>query len=200
VSISEVGTHAYDPQIMLYNPGGKLWANTYDAYNAKLEITNAAAGPWIVKVSVWQSGAGGSYKLTVITLPGPAALSSYTSGDDMLPGATYSGSIYRGDVRVYTFDGVAGKGHTATLKVTLNSRTFDTQIRVFRPGGSEYGGTYGASYTYNVGLVSVSGTYTVLVYRWGAGDTTDSYSISVSGNGVGTPPTPQPVDSLGTRG
>jgi hypothetical protein len=189
VSISEVGAHAYDPEIMLYNPAGEDSANTYDAYNANLKITKAAVGTSTVKVSVWQAGAGGSYKLTVITIPDP-----YGSAGSILmsPGTAYRGSISRGDVAVFMFDSVEGKGHTATLTITRNSGTFDEAIRIFRPDGSEYGGTYDPSFTYPVVLTPDGGTYTVLVYRWGSGDGTDSYSISVSGNGVAVPVEPPP--------
>jgi RHS repeat-associated protein len=183
VSVSEVGTHSYEPHIELDDPSMVNQASTFDSYFTNIRYYNATAGTWTVKVSAWGGGAGGSYKLTVITIPGAYSVASGNAGGAMYPGETYAGSIYRGDVDIYTFNAVAGVLHDATLTVDITGGAWDAAIRVFYPDGSDFGGGAGnVNYQYTVNLPTVSGPYTVVVYKWSGADATDSYSLSVSGN------------------
>ncbi len=208
VSVAQIGAWTFDPVAILYDPNGTGRATaTLHAY-ANTEYVNAAAGSWTVKVSVWQATAGGDYSLTVVTIPGPFVVADGHAGGAMYPEVTYPGSIYRGDVDIFTFTGVAGVGNKATLTVDITGGAWDPAIRVYRPDGSVYGGDFDhTNYTYDVSLdpriqpvPGMNGTYTVLVYKWIGDDVTGSYSISVSGSGVGTPPNDATTDGKGLGG
>src|ERR1700687_3731514 len=101
VSISETGFHdpSFSPTISISGPGGIAKNSIGRPLYARLEQTNAAAGPWTVKVSRGDEGgdSGGTYALTLVQVP---VATGGTLGSAISIGGSTSGSITRGGVEV----------------------------------------------------------------------------------------------------
>jgi RHS repeat-associated protein len=189
-SVELTGTHTYDAELQVWDPSNVNVSNTTAFYNSMIKRVGAASGQWTLKVNIYH-GTGSqhiTYALTVIRIPGAAAISAGNAGGWLSPSATATpGTMYRGELNVYNFTAVHGSGsNTATITLTRSSGSFETEIRVIRPDGSDWGGNFGINYSVNITSVA-SGNYTVVVYRHGDGDTTDGYTIAASGAGVGMP-------------
>lgn len=177
VSISEVGPNTdLWPRIDLVRPDGSFGGNEWGDLHAKLQGTANQSGTWTVKVSYHAHSAttpSGSYSLTLVKVPG-------APGREMYPGTTYSGSITRGTLEVWTFYTLGPV--TLNLSATDGSG-FQSWAQVYRPNGTGAGGTRTTtSSTLQVTVSSATaGLYTVLVSKRDANDVTGSYSLSVSG-------------------
>jgi hypothetical protein len=183
VSVSETGTHdaTFAPGIDLVPPAGN-GDGIGNGLHAKLQEINAAAGPWAVKVSrADESGSttGGTYALTLIQVPGTISPSGGVVKGAMSPGGTYSGSITRGNIDVYTFTGVAGQTGALTLNAT-GGNAFSPEISVFTPTGASVGGIECVASCSQDVSITAAGTWTVLVDRQDNKDVSGTYTLSLN--------------------
>jgi len=182
VSVGETGPHdaTFMPRIDLVAPGGIDGPGIWAPLHARLVETNAAEGTWSVKVSRAEAGGttGGTYALTLIELPGALPPSGGIAGGAMSTGAN-SGSNVRGQVDVWTFDGVAGQTKTLTLSQTGGAGFFP-EINVFAPTGNDAGGLDCVTSCSLDVSIKTSGVYTVLAWRKDSADATGKYTLSVN--------------------
>jgi hypothetical protein len=177
VSLSETGTHdaRFAPQLDLMRPDGGFGPTHGQQLYTRVEQDAAAAGPWTVNVTRTGGGqSGGGYALKLIQIPG-------ATGTAMTAGQTYSGSITRGGVDVYTFIGTAGRTATVTLTKT-GDNGFLPEMTAFSPKGAAVAGCSGPDNCTQDFAISTAGTWTVLVWKDDPNDITGTYNVSVSGN------------------
>ncbi len=170
----------------LYNPSGTHIGTSFNHYAYFIRETGVANGQWTVKISVHGSVGTVSYKLTVAMLPGTPGIAGSNAGGSLTPGIAVPGSIYRGDLNVFTFTGVGGALNKALLTIAGSSGVADTEFYMFKPDSTGLATSFGKNYTDNVSTAT-SGTYTIFLYSHAAGDYTLPYNLSVSGTGVAMP-------------
>jgi len=175
-TVSETGPDdaTFVPVIDLVAPGGALGGGSGHPLYARLEQSNAAAGPWTAKVSRGNQGTtGGTYALTIMQVPGASAAVALS------PGSPSSGSNTRGQVDVFTFTGVAGQTKTLTLSPT-GGDGFIPQVSVYTPAGVS-AGMFGCSETCSRDIpITTDGTFTVLAWKQDNNDVTGAYTLSVN--------------------
>ena len=124
-----------------------------------LSATATVAGTYRVKTSSVNDKLG-DYRITVVSAPGPLALSDENAA--LTSGQTVEGSIPIGDLDVFTIEAKAG----AAIRVGIGSTdgTFDSRIQVIDPTGVSIGNRS----VVNSGVqlrtnATVDGTYTIIV-------------------------------------
>ncbi len=187
VNIGRVGAGPTpDFRLDLYNPSGTDVVGSYNHYSFMARELTVANGTWKVKISVWGGSGTVSYQVNVATLPGTPGIASSNAGGSLTPGVAVPGSIYRGDLNIFTFTGVGGATNKATLTIAGSSGVADTELFVFKPDGTSLSGNSGKNYTFSP-TIATSGTYTVFLFQLVDGDNTLPYNITVSGAGAGMP-------------
>ena len=124
-----------------------------------LSATATVAGTYRVKTSSVNDKLG-DYRITVVSAPGPLALSDENAA--LTSGQTVEGSIPIGDLDVFTIEAKAG----AAIRVGIGSTdgTFDSRIQLIDPTGASIGNRS----VVNSGVqlrtnATVDGTYTIIV-------------------------------------
>src|SRR5262249_43410799 len=108
----------------------------------------------------------GSYLLTLVKTPGAFVVHADDQGGAMTNGANHAGSVYIGDLDVWTFTASQGDFITLSLGEVLQSQIdagFDPWIRLIDPTGTLVTQAVGLLSAQIATKATFSGTYTVLV-------------------------------------
>src|SRR5262245_16727395 len=108
----------------------------------------------------------GSYLLTLVKTPGAFVVHADDQGGPMTNGANHAGSVYIGDLDVWTFTASQGDFITLSLGEVLQSQIdpgFDPWIRLIDPTGTLVTQAVGLLSAQIATKATFSGTYTVLV-------------------------------------
>lgn len=181
-SIAETGTlTSFNPRFNLKRPSGVSGGAAYGQFYANYRILNAAGGTWTVEVDRQDSTSnGGNYELMIMKLPSPYSLSGSNTGGPLYPGISTSGSIYRGDVDVYTF--VGGPTTPATVTLTVTGGTgFKPQAWFYNAAGGHKGGvTTTTSRSQTIASIVQDSTYYITVFKDDNNDVNGSYTLSIN--------------------
>ncbi|MFN3828413.1 MAG: DUF6531 domain-containing protein [Micavibrio sp.] len=193
VSVSEIGTDTdFKPKVQLKKPNGTSGGAGQGNFYARWVTSGAVAGTWTVEVTRYDNKTtGGDYELIMVKVPGALSISGGNSGGVMYPGQTYSGTIVRGDVDIWTFVG----GSTSPVAITgtiTGGSGFRSYFQAYDANGTSKGAIYPTTTaTLNVGSIVNGDTYTVLVYKGEQNDVTGTYTISATSS---APPTVAKAD------
>ncbi|MBE0542658.1 MAG: putative Ig domain-containing protein [Verrucomicrobia bacterium] len=175
------GTSFFVPWIRLDNPDGVLVAaGTSDVDNSvSTMVTNS--GTFTVRISSYNSGYSGPYRLHLVKIPGSFTVSPGDEGGPMVNGATYQGTNDLGDLDAWTFDANAGETILVRAgRVTGNSSFYVAQVRLYGPDGKLLAS--GSDQPNNeVSIITTnSGTFTAVVGSYHPGGYFGSYRISMA--------------------
>ena len=143
-----------------------------DVY-ARLPAFDMPAGEWRIDVSRGDGGEdGGDYELKLLQAP-------VARGALMKFGETYTGSIFRGAIDVYTISGTPDVLGRITLAPTDENAGFELDVMVFAPNGgmADFIGCTDRCYT-DLEMTEYS-DYTVMVGRTDYHDIEGEYTLSV---------------------
>ncbi|TVQ82480.1 MAG: sel1 repeat family protein [Micavibrio sp.] len=143
-----------------------------DVY-ARLSAFDMPAGEWRIDVNRGDGGEdGGDYELKLLQAP-------VARGALMKFGETYTGSIFRGAIDVYTISGTPDVLGRITLAPTDENAGFEFDVMVFAPNGgmADFIGCTDRCYT-DLEMTEYS-DYTVMVGRTDYHDIEGEYTLSV---------------------
>jgi hypothetical protein len=203
----------FNPWIRLVGPTGVLLGNASGARVAQISLNAPLSGTYTVIVGTADAfaDASGLYKLTLAKAPGTIALTPGDQGGLMTNLATHEGSIYVGDLDIWTFTATQGRSVTVSINEPPPGEVdpgFNPWIRLVGPTGVLLQSTAGAVTAQFTQVIPLTGLYTVIVGTADAfNDAAGSYRLSVTGadgppqtvtpsagpNGSISPNTPQQV-------
>src|SRR5438034_606538 len=163
-------TAGFQPWIRLVSPTGVLLGNGIGTSAVQIAATAPTSGTYTV--IVWtnegtvstRNNDTGSYLLTLAKRPGTFATSAGDEGGPMTNGATHAGTIYLGDLDLWSFTATHGKVIALSMSEVLSYTTrFRSWIRLVSPTGVLLGNSIGASAAQITVTAPTSGTYTVIV-------------------------------------
>src|SRR2546425_630351 len=159
---------SFEPWIRLVSPTGELVANSIGPAAAQIGVTALTSGTYTVIVGTKTfynviDGIG-SYRLTLTKGPGAFAISPGDDGGALTNGATHTGSIYVGDLDVWSFTATQGDYIAVSMgEVAPMSSSFEPWIRLVSPTGEVVGNSAGPAAAQIGVTAATSGTYTVIV-------------------------------------
>ncbi|AHG90636.1 peptidase domain protein [Gemmatirosa kalamazoonensis] len=183
VSLGETtNSSGFSPWLRVVAPNGTVVGNNFGFSAAQVEFSAPVAGTYTVIVA--SAGGGftgtGDYLLTLAKAPGAVAVSASDEGGPMTNGATHTGTIYLGDVDVWTFTATMGNRVVVSLGETTNSSGFSPWLRIVGPDGAPVGSNFGFSAAQLEFNAALTGTYTVIVGSAGGGFTgTGDYLLTL---------------------
>jgi hypothetical protein len=170
-AVRESGT--FDTDIFLYAPGGGLEASTHGFSGGdRLERALASSGTYTITIQDWSLTRTGSYRVTLMKLPGSLNSSGDPDGGAIASGQTLAGQANSAsDLDGFTFAGTSGD-RILVQAVTLNG-SLDTDLYLYPPGGgaavaSTHGFSGGDRLEYRL---ATSGTFTILIADWSLANT-----------------------------
>lgn len=176
------------PFIRVVGPTGVIVDQSTGDIDAGVSFRATLSGTYTVFVTSYYAGAEGDYLLGVAKAPGAFQTAPGDEGGAMVNGLRYSGRTELGDVDLWTF--TATQGHTVVVRageIPVPPSTPDPGyypfIRVVSPAGAvvdQSTGNTDAGVTFTAPL---SGTYTVLVSSYYAGNAGD-YRLSFATTGT----------------
>jgi FG-GAP-like repeat/Fibronectin type III domain len=196
VSIGEVFTSEVDPGfnpwIRIFGPNGVLLGSQQGATAATLSVVAPLTGTYIVVVSSFTVNADpGSYLLRLAKMPGTFTVPDGDEGGPIITTGSHPGTIPLGDLDPWTFRANQGNALAISIGEVLVGQVdpgFNPWIRLFGPDGTQLGSAQGTlSATINVNA-PLTGTYTVLVASFTVNSDIGSYSLTITGVPVQTPP------------
>jgi hypothetical protein len=180
-------TADFAPRIRLIAPNGAELRDSYGDAAAQTEVTAPMTGTYTVIVSSYDSGLDGTgdYTVTLARAPGTFAVSTGDDGGALANNVERSGSIYVGDIDVWTFTATQGSSLTVTMREGLAATLtadFAPRLRLIGPTGAELRDTYNASVAQTTLTAPATGTYTLIVGTYDSGlDATGTYTVTVTG-------------------
>ncbi|HEY1293367.1 MAG TPA: pre-peptidase C-terminal domain-containing protein [Chloroflexota bacterium] len=195
VTASEVGTNTgFWPYVQVQAPDGTIVGSGTSDVVARVDLSAAQTGTYTARVSrYYANDAGGQYVVTLAQAPEAFTVPSGDEGGPMSNGGTYTGSLARGDVDVWSFTASKGNAITLTASEVGTNTSFWPYLQVYGPSG-----THMASGTNTLEArvdfsAPESGTYTVFVSRYYQTDDSGKYSLALAGAGApGPAPTTVP--------
>jgi hypothetical protein len=185
VNIGEVGPDtSFMPWIQLENPSGVLMSTGTGALAVQLSAIAPVTGVYTVRVGDAGQDGSGAYRLTLAAVPGIFTVSGGDEGGAIATDGTPSpGTIYRGDIDVWTFTALAGVPVSARITETVSGGVdtgFAPWIMLFGPGGTAIASRSGESAAQIDTLSPASGVYTLVVRSADSGsDGEGSYDLAV---------------------
>ena len=178
-----VGATNFTPRIRVFAPDNTQVAETTSGNSfvrdgfLSLQATNG--GTYSVLVSATIASQTGTYGMTVAQAPDAFEVTPGDDGGVLINGALHAGTIWLGDLDMWSFDAVAGG--SATLRI--GSPTVTPWLRVYGPDGAlAVETTSGNSFTRD-GWVTVpelkTGQYTVVVSATVQGQS-GNYSLTLA--------------------
>jgi RHS repeat-associated protein len=152
-------------------------------------------GTWTAESLRYPSGmSGGSYSIQ-LAQPGGMPTAG-TPGGTLYPGIAGSGSLYRGELNVWTVYGIAGTSHpiNVTITPTGGPTSYKPEAWAIQPTTlTAVADASTSTYTLNIAAsTTVAGLYTIVMFRGdttysSASDSAGTYTISVAGAGADLP-------------
>jgi RHS repeat-associated protein len=193
VSLGTDGTTGFEAKVVVANSAGTQKAtcttgvsgtNPFHCEAHVLPASVTTGGTWTAKITK-ALGTSGGYSLNLLDIPGATSVSNGLTGGIMYASTTYSGSINRGDMDIWTAEVQANT--TATFTLTATGGTgFTPIVWTWEPDGTSLGGTStSTSTTFNYGGTGrPGGTYTFSVVKSSGNDGAGTYTLSLSGSGA----------------
>src|SRR5262249_22551216 len=137
LSVAVVGTPTLRPSITLLNPSSVNIGSNAGVTLAQVNVTASATGTYTLQVA---SGLGvppgtGSYLVMFVRVPGTFVLPAGDDGGQMVNGANHSGSIFLGDLDVWTFDANQGDAVSLSIGKVDTNASLRPFMRLFGPNG-----------------------------------------------------------------
>ena len=179
---------SFEPWIRLVSPTGALVGNSIGPAAAQIAVTALTSGTYTVIVGTKTFyniiDGTGSYRLTLTKGPGAFAISPGDDGGALTNGATHTGSIYVGDLDIWSFTASEGDYIAVSMgEDTPASSSFEPWIRLVSPTGALVGNSIGPAAA-QIGVTALtSGTYTVIVGTktfYNVIDGTGSYRLTLT--------------------
>jgi Viral BACON domain len=174
------------PWIRLQNPMGVQIGSNSGALVGQISVTAPLSGTYTVLVASNDAfnDATGSYRLTLAKVPGAFVVPAGDQGGPMTNGQDHQGSIYVGDLDMWSFSANQNDHLSLSIGEILPGGPdpgFNPWIRLIGPTGALVASNSGAL----VGQISVtaplSGTYTVIVATNDAfNDATGTYRLTLA--------------------
>jgi large repetitive protein len=186
--LSDINRDLFTPAVYLVAPDGSLLVTDANASAASgLSANLTQAGTY--RIVVWNSTGVevGDYAMTMV-LSNSTQPTTGDSGTISL-NQIRTGTITSGDADVYTYSATAGVNFTVNL-VETQASGFDPGIYIFRPNGTLFSNSSGATSATLTASSVVAGNYTIVIHDV-SGDETGSYSVAI-GTAAGSdvePPT-----------
>ncbi|MEP7345447.1 MAG: hypothetical protein ABI877_09270, partial [Gemmatimonadaceae bacterium] len=199
LAVGEVsGTADFTPWIRLITPAGALNGSSSSVAAAQLAINAASTGTYQVIITTNDPGndATGSYTLTLAKGPGTFTISPGDQGGAATNGGNNIGSIFVGDLDVWTFTANQGLPFAVNIGEVTGSANFTPWIRVLSPNGAFIGNSSGVAAAQFSAIAPLTGQYTIIISTNDAGnDDTGDYRLIVQKPGAFVTP---PGDEGGT--
>lgn len=193
VAIGEVsGDVNFTPWIRVFAPNGALVGNSWNAAAAQAAFNATVAGTYSVVVSSADAGndGTGNYTLVLAKTPGAVSVSPGDQGGALQNGGNHAGSIFVGDLDVYTFSANQGLPLAITIGEVSGTTDYTPWIRLYAPNGALVGNSWNAAAAQINVIAPQTGSYTVVVSTADAGnDATGDYILVLQKSGAFiTPP------------
>jgi len=175
LSLGEV-TPAYEPYMELYGPGGALLDTKFGNFSALIEVVAPSTGTYNVLIAEYGDDEPGDYHLNYAKVPhaGPA-LDPFDGDGTVLTGSSTTNAAIQGpgDFDLYSIPAVAGE--ILSLSVTEGAATpaYEPYIELYGPGGNLIGTNQGSVSAALQTTAAATGTYTFLVFEYGADEAGD---------------------------
>ena len=184
VSVGEAAplSSAFYPSLRVVDPQGIVSSSGYSDLAVELE-DGGAAGTYRILVADEFGRASGSYRLSVIKVPGPISAAAGDDGTVVGPGVVYPGSIFEGDLDVWTFRAVQGARVVVTaLDGSERDLFFSPNIRLVAATGEVLGRDSDGQAAEISLTVPRTGTYYVIVGNGGTiNGAAGTYRLTVAG-------------------
>ena len=171
------------PWVRVVGPTGALIINSAGAAVAEGGFNAPATGTYTVIVATDDPGfdAVGDYTVTLAKGPGALTLTAGDQGGDLADGATYPGSLYVGDLDIWTFTATQGDYVAVNVAETVAGADIIPWVRVVGPTGALIINNAGAAVAEGGFNAPATGTYTVIVATDDPGfDAVGDYSITLA--------------------
>ncbi|MFN8573181.1 MAG: pre-peptidase C-terminal domain-containing protein [Gemmatimonadaceae bacterium] len=186
LSVGEQSGTNFTPWIRLLAPNGAVVGNSWNTNAAQIQVTAAVAGTYSVVVSTANSGNDGTGDYTLVLARAPAAI-TVSPGDEggaLTNGANATGSLFVGDLDVYTFSSNAGIPMAISIGETAGTN-FTPWIRLIAPNGAQVGNSWNTTVAQINLIASQTGTYTLIVSTANSGnDGTGNYTLTLQKGGA----------------
>ncbi|MFH1157697.1 MAG: hypothetical protein V1721_02250 [Pseudomonadota bacterium] len=175
VTLSEKGDHTagFIPDLKIFGPDHNIADGGAQEFYIRFLKLEPQEGDWRAEVSRIDGGeTGGNYELRLLQAPG-------AKGTPMKFGQTYTGTITRGEIGVYTISGtpdVLGR----IILIPKEGAGFTPEVTVFAPNGEIATAAGCTERCYSDLNMTELGDYTVMVGRSDNNDVKGVYSISVA--------------------
>ncbi|HYR91133.1 MAG TPA: hypothetical protein VE422_44160 [Terriglobia bacterium] len=185
VVLSEVDP-GFVPYIRLRGPDAAQLGSAFGSLAAGINIKAPLTGIYTVLVASndARGSARGSYLLTLAKTPGDFIVPPGDQGGAMANGGNHAGTIYVGDLDMWTFQAAKGDAISVKIGEVVTSEKdpgFVPYIRLRGPDGTQLGADFGSLAAGINATAPLTGTYTVLVSTNDAyGDATGSYSLTLA--------------------
>jgi hypothetical protein len=200
--VGAVGDQTFVPFIQVQAPDGTLAASTYHGAFARVDFTAAQTGTYTARVSR-AGGApnGGQYVIALAQAPAPFVVPADDEGGPMTDGGTFTGSVFRGDLDLWSFTAAKDDAVTLTASVVgpVSDGSLVPHVQIFAPDGTSVADTYHGGVARADFSAPQSGTYEVIVSRAGFTSSSGQYSLNLAGTAATgaaqptTPPQPTPT-------
>lgn len=181
--VVRVGTTNFDPEIVLYAPGGAMVTNAFTVngtYRDALlyyQLTNS--GLFTITIASYFPGGSGTYGLKFAQIPGTFTVPSGENGGTLTNGAVFNGQIILGGFNMWSFTGNAGDN----LQLRMGATNFSPRIDLYGPDGAVLTNGFTANGTFRDALLyyqlTNSGTFTVVVSSYFL-NTFGGYSLNLA--------------------
>jgi len=197
LGLSEVGAHdaTYSPILYAFI-GAHYGCSAGQTLMVICAVDQSiSAGTWTAESLRYPNGTtGGSYSIQ-LAQPGGSVMTEGMPGGSLNLSSTGSGSLYRGQLNVWTVYGIAGtsKPINVTVTPTGGPTGWSPEAWAIQPTTlTAVTANSSSTYTYNIAATTtVAGLYTIVMFRGDAyttaHDSAGTYTISVAGAGVDLP-------------
>jgi len=190
VSVSETGKNTnFIPSVEVRAPDRTSMGIDYRDLWAVVRFHAPQSGTYTVQVSRFGGGTAGNdgvgqYVLALAQAPGTFIVPSGDEGGQMTNGSTYTGSVLRGDLDLWTFAASQGDPVTVSVSEVGPNTSFIPAVEVFGPDGKSAGVDYRDLFAKVSFTAPLTGAYTAVVSRFGGGtagnDGVGQYSIALT--------------------
>jgi hypothetical protein len=175
LSLGEV-TPAYEPFIELYGPGGAVLDTKQGNIAAVIDLVAPSTGTYNVLVAEFGDDEAGDYHLHYAKMPhvGPVVDPFDGDGAVLAGSGTTSGTIQGpGDFDLYSIPAVAGEILSMSVTESAATPAYEPYVELYGPGGTLIQSAQGNVSAAIQNTAATTGTYTLVVFEFGADEAGD---------------------------
>jgi hypothetical protein len=175
LTLGEV-TPAYEPYLALYGPGGAVLGTPSALTAASIEVAAPATGTYYVLVGEYGDDEAGDYRLFYAKMPHTGAAADPFDGDGRVlagSGTTSAAIQSAGDFDLYSIPAIAGEALSFSVTEGAATPAYEPYMELYGPGGALIATNSGVATASVQAVPNTSGTYTLLVFEYGADEPGD---------------------------